>query len=480
MSSARTAVPATLPGLPRSLYAGYVYSYPHKSAWRPFAAPVPLRQLWQAEDRQHVFLYLHVPFCEHRCGFCNLFTLAGSSASSRSVEHSSLVDRYLNQLERQTDAVLEQTGSDTRFVRLAIGGGTPTFLEPAELERLLRLATDRCRVDMASVPSGIEASPATIDPDRLAVLRAFHIDRLSLGVQTFNDDESRRLGRPQQHRTVERAIDQVRAAGFPVLNLDLIYGIDGQTQASWLSSLHTALRWHPEELYLYPLYVRPLTGLGHRATGSASGDPASSPTGSLPAAALEICDPAWDAQRRDLYRAGRDLLLAAGYRQHSLRMFRRADAPDDSGPVFRCQADAMCGLGCGARSYTREVHWSTEFAVGRTAVRSILLDYLQRTPAQFATADYGIRLSPDDRRRRFLLLSLLQSTGVVRPEYQAHCGTEVLTDFPELTGLQQHGLADIDADRIVLTPAGMEQSDRIGPWLYSPEIRRLSDEGPAR
>ncbi len=133
--------------------------------------------------------------------------------------------------------------------------------------------------------------------------------RLSLGVQSFVDSEARAAVRPQRRADVEAALGRVRTAGIPVLNIDLIYGIDGQTASSWRQSLDAALAWRPEELYLYPLYVRPLTGLGRQGPAGPE------------------ADARWDEQRLRLYRQGRDHLLGQGYEQVSMRMFRRADAP---------------------------------------------------------------------------------------------------------------------------------------------------------
>lgn len=124
--------------------------------------------------------------------------------------------------------------------------------------------------------------------------------------------------RPTQQRAeVEQALGRIRACGIDVLNIDLVYGIAGQTEATWKASLDAALAWRPEELDLYPLYVRELTGLGRRG---------------------RILH---DDRRLALYRAGRAHLLAAGYEQVSMRMFRRAGTPNAAGPAYCCQEDGM-------------------------------------------------------------------------------------------------------------------------------------------
>ncbi|MFG2944277.1 STM4012 family radical SAM protein [Streptomyces adustus] len=433
-----------------SPYQSYVYAYPHKTAYRRLADRPRLHTLWAAEPKDTLSLYLHIPFCEVRCGFCNLFTRIGAP--------DGLTGAYLDALERQASAVRDALGDSApvRFATAAFGGGTPTFLTAAELERLCDIAEHRMGADLRAVPLSVEASPATASADRLEVLAARGTTRLSLGVQSFDDTEARAAVRPQRRADVEAALGRVRDARIPVLNIDLIYGIDGQTDASWLRSLDAALAWRPEELYLYPLYIRPLTGLGRRA-----GD----------------ADPAWDAQRLRLYRVGRDHLLAHGYEQQSMRMFRRADAPPQGTDDYACQTDGMIGLGCGARSYTADLHYSFDYAVGMHEIRSIIDDYVSRPAADFARAEYGRPMDSDEARRRHLLQSLLQAEGLPLADYAGRFdGRAPADDFgPELARFASLGwLEPVEpggSATLRLTPEGLAHSDAIGPELFSPAVR---------
>ncbi|WP_367325550.1 STM4012 family radical SAM protein [Streptomyces sp. HUAS ZL42] len=430
-------------------YQSYVYAYPHKTAYRKLDDRPLLSTLWAAEPKDALSLYLHIPFCEIRCGFCNLFTRIGAP--------DDLTTAYLDALERQATAVREALGekATVRFATTAFGGGTPTFLTAAELERLCDIAEHGMGADLQTVPLSVEASPATATADRLAVLAERGTTRLSLGVQSFDDTEARAAVRPQRRADVEAALGRVRDARIPVLNIDLIYGIDGQTEATWLRSLDAALAWRPEELYLYPLYIRPLTGLGRRADAS---------------------DPAWDEQRLRLYRTGRDHLLAHGYQQQSMRMFRRADAPPQGADDYACQTDGMIGLGCGARSYTAELHYSFDYAVGMHEIRSIIDDYVARPAADFAHAEYGRRMNPDESRRRHLLQSLLQAEGLQAADYRTRFGGSTPADDfrTELERFAERGWlesGDPLAAVLRLTPEGLAHSDAIGPELFSPAVR---------
>jgi oxygen-independent coproporphyrinogen-3 oxidase len=422
-----------------SPYQGYLYAYPHKTAYRPLRPRPALRDVWSTERRDALFAYVHVPFCEMRCGFCNLFTRANPPAEQ--------VRGYLRQLRHETAAVADALGP-TRFALGAVGGGTPTYLTAAELSELFEILHGLTRTAM---PLSVETSPATATPERLAVLMANGSRRVSIGVQSFLDAEAHAAGRPQRRSDVERALAAIRSAGVPVLNLDLIYGIAGQTAASWAQSLRAALQWQPEELYLYPLYVRPLTGLGRRHGTVADGD--------------------WDAQRIALYRQGRDTLRAAGYEQLSMRQFRRADVRVPEGD-YACQDDGMVGLGCGARSYTTGLHYSYDYAVSVGGVRAVLDDYLRRPPSDFERAEAGFHLDGAEQRRRWLVKTLLRAEGLDAAAYRARFGEDV----PDLSELDSRGWLSREADRIRLTEEGLAHSDAVGPWLVSAAVRSAMGE----
>ncbi|MFC0042173.1 STM4012 family radical SAM protein [Actinomadura rayongensis] len=419
------------------VYRSYVYAYPHKTAYRPLDPAPSLADVWADEARDALFLYLHVPFCEMRCGFCNLFTRTGAP--------DELTRAYLDALDRQADAVAAALGPAT-FATAAFGGGTPTYLTAPELDRLCRIAGRFA----PGVPLGVETSPATATTDRLAVLAEHGATRISIGVQSFLDEEARAAVRPQKRAEVEAALGRIRAAGFDVLNIDLIYGIDGQTPATWRQSLDAALAWEPEELYLYPLYVRPLTGLGR-------------------------CARDWDDHRLELYRLGRDHLLAAGYEQVSMRMFRRPGT--GGGTEYCCQTDGMVGLGAGARSYTAALHYSFEYAVEARHVRAIIDDYV--AARDFTTARVGFALDEDERRRRHAVQSLLQAAGLDRAAYRARFGGDA-ADHLDLAPFAERGWLTETPDVLRLTPEGLAHSDAIGPALFSPRVRALMDAYEAR
>ena len=132
----------------------------------------------------------------------------------------------------------------------------------------------------------------------------------------------------------------------------------------------------------------------------------------------------------------------------------------------------MIGLGCGARSYTRQIHYATRYATRSEAIRGILADYIGKTADQFQAVDYGFCLDLEDQQRRFAIISLLQTDGLSFAAYHSRFCADPFDDLPQLRELPQRGLAEITRDRIKLTAEGLERSDVIGPWLFSGTVRQ--------
>lgn len=421
-------------------YRSYLYSYPHKTAYGELESGIELSKLWSAEPAETFFLYMHIPFCGARCGFCNLFTLPD--------KRHSVHEQYVDALERQARQWAPYVGHKA-FARFAIGGGTPTLLEPALLERLFHIASGIMGLDSQQASISVETSPETVTEERLRILKAHHVDRVSMGIQSFVETEAAAIYRPQRPLEVERALELLKLQRFPILNLDLIYGLPGQTIESWMYSLGRALSYEPEEIFLYPLYTREHTIVKPK----------------------DIKESSETDNRMAHYIAAREELLSRGYTQYSMRRFAKADASSVKSLLpYGCQEEGMVGLGCGARSYTRSVHYASRYGVSRSATASIIADYV--AAERYDTADYGIILSIPEQQRRFILKAILHREGLELAAYEERFGSRVLDDFPELLLLTDTGLAELDAMLLRLTDEGIAYSDAIGDWFISPEVRK--------
>lgn len=421
-------------------YVGYAYAYPHKTSYRKFDPPVNLASVWLHENKTQLCLYVHLPFCEMRCGFCNLFTASQPS--------SNLVEQTLEAISRQSIVVADAVDPQA-IAQVAIGGGTPTYLTAHELCRVFEMMQRDWPMAVGSIPFSIEVSPSTVDQTKLGLMIAHGVRRISMGVQSFVDRDLSSLGRPQNNHQVDKAIGLIRKCGAKILNLDLIYGNRGQTEADWVRTVERGISYRPEEMFLYPLYVRELTGLGR--------------TGRSPA-----------ENRRHLYERGRDLLLHAGYRQISMRMFRRSDV--EYSTQHCCQEDGMIGLGPGARSYTSALHYSSDYAVSGTGVRKIIADFNQKDEKHFGIADYGVWLNHEEQNRRYLIRSLLQTHGLDRMAFRMKFGADVRHLLPQVDELIKQEYAELTDERLQLTTDGIAHSDVIGPWLYSDSVQKQMEQ----
>ena len=190
-------------------------------------------------------LYVHLPFCSHRCGYCDFVTVTGHDD-----EHGGYVDALLAELELERGHLAGEV--DTVF----LGGGTPTFTEPAALARLLAGLP-------AAAETTVEANPETVTPGLAALLREHGVDRISLGAQSFQPHLLETLERRARPEDVRGAVHTLRDAGFDNVSLDLIYGIPGQSVGDLERDLAEALALEPEHLSCYELEAKPGTRFTH-------------------------------------------------------------------------------------------------------------------------------------------------------------------------------------------------------------------------
>ncbi len=195
--------------------------------------------------------YIHVPFCVSKCGYCAFYSEAGAEASQ--------IDAYLTHLEQELDSAPPETAET-----LYVGGGTPTCLDHARLERFLEMIRTHFRFVSDSEIS-IEANPETLDEEKVRLLRK-HFTRISMGIQSFDAALRERIGRCCSQKKLLEAIDLVKQADFPHWNCDLIYAIPGQNRAMWEQDLHLAAQLGVDHISCYALTPEENSRLGAELT----------------------------------------------------------------------------------------------------------------------------------------------------------------------------------------------------------------------
>ncbi len=195
-------------------------------------------------------LYLHIPFCRSKCGYCAFNSITASRG---------MADEYLDLLDEKIAAYASLPWSREQvFTSIFIGGGTPTLASPEKLAKVLTSCRHHFNMsDQAEI--SMEANPDSIDQDSLSTLLQAGVNRLSIGVQSFNDTLLSTLNRPHTGQQASQAVKTARKCGFSNINLDLIYGLPGQSLTAWTNDLHQALDLAPEHLALYELTIEPGT-----------------------------------------------------------------------------------------------------------------------------------------------------------------------------------------------------------------------------
>ncbi len=344
-------------------------------------------------------LYVHLPFCGHRCGYCDFVTVVG-----RDAQHGAYVDAVLAELERERPLLAE------RLETVFVGGGTPTFTRPEELGRLLDALP---RAEEVTV----EANPETIAPAVAEVLREAGVTRVSLGAQTFEPRLLAVLERRATPADVRRAFRQLRGAGFRNVSLDLVYGIPGQSRSDLELDLLRALELGPEHLSCYELEAKPGTRFTH-----AHGE-----------------ELARQAEAMESYfELVVETLVGAGYRWYETANFCR-EGHEARHNLAYWRARDYLGLGMGAVSTVGGLRW-------RNTPR--LAAYVNASAAGEAPPREEERLGGDVRARERLMLGLRLDRPLPLSEVVG------AVDSDALARLERLGLAERREDGLLLTSRG--------------------------
>ena len=265
-------------------------------------------------------LYVHIPFCSAKCTYCDFNSYAGQG---------SLMAPYAEAVAREA-ALWAPHLRGRRVETVFFGGGTPSLMTLDGMQTIFRALHDSFEiVDEAEI--SLEANPGTVDPAHLRGLRDIGFNRISFGVQSFHDDELRRLERIHDAAAVKEAYRWAREAGFGNVNLDLIYGLIGQSIEQWRTNLELALELSPEHLSLYALTLEEGTPLTRDVE-----------RGRSPGPDLDL--------QAEMYEWNRSRLTAAGYEQYEVSNWSRPGRRCRHNLVYWRNGDWL-GLGAGAHSH---------------------------------------------------------------------------------------------------------------------------------
>jgi oxygen-independent coproporphyrinogen-3 oxidase len=366
-------------------------------------------------------LYTHVPFCTAKCGYCDFYSVVPDADGS--------VAPFVDRLRRELELRVRRgpTRPDTVFV----GGGTPTVLPRASLAALLAAVSRAAGNPPAEFT--VEANPESLDSAKAEILAASGVDRVSIGAQSFHAEELRFLERIHTVRQTETAVETARRAGIGRINLDLIFGIPGQTRATWRDSLRRAVDLGVEHVACYGLTYEPGTRL----------------TGRLQRGLVRRCDEDLEAE---LYDDAIDILAEAAFEHYEISNFAR--------PGCRCRHNLVYW------------HGGPYLGVGPSAAGHLDGERYRNV----ADVDQYVRMIDErghavvERERvtgvtlagETVMLGLRLIDGIDVPAFVRRTGIDPFTAFARtLDACEQQRLLDVSASRIALTRRGLLVADTI-------------------
>jgi putative oxygen-independent coproporphyrinogen III oxidase len=359
-------------------------------------------------------LYVHVPFCRGKCPYCDFYSTPALS----------LVEVWLSAVKKEA---LFYAGSFPAFDSLYFGGGTPTIVSDDAFKDLIDFLRHHFMF-ADNIEITVEANPEDVTEERLAALLACGVNRLSIGVQSFNDEELAILKRRHSARDAEAALERARAAGFGNIGIDLIYLIPGQTEESWMNSLQRALSFEPTHLSCYQMTFEEGTAFGRmKAEG-------------------RIVEAEEETQRRFFLLTSR-FLEEHGFIHYEISNFAREEASRSRHNGKYWRHVPYLGLGPSAHSF--------DGASRRWNVRSVK-QYCRALDANAMPIEGSEILTKEQFRLERLFLGLRTRDGISLADA---CTTAHPEDV--LAPLARSGLIRLENDRVFPTPEGFLVADRL-------------------
>jgi putative oxygen-independent coproporphyrinogen III oxidase len=366
-------------------------------------------------------LYVHIPFCSSRCSYCDFAT---------GLYQSELAERYVAAL---IEEIKLSRHSGANVDTIYFGGGTPSLLAPAQLDRILATLSRQFEIDPASEVT-LEINPGSVTREKLEAFRSLGINRASFGAQTFDDAELAKLGRSHTAGGALKTFADLRRAGFTNISFDLIAGLPGQTLAGWQRNIKQALDLHPEHLSFYLLEVHSGTPLAEHIRRGLQPVPDDDLAG-------------------EMYQWMLDSAADAGYEHYEISNLCRPGFYSRHNVKYWTGAPYY-GFGCSAHSYDGQTRrWSNHRDV---------LQYVETIENGGSAIADEQKLTESDVRAEALFLGMRLMRGVDARRYRESFGVDLReTHATDLDRFKKAGLLEFDGDLIRLTRTGALLSNEV-------------------
>ncbi|HUN55472.1 MAG TPA: radical SAM family heme chaperone HemW [Smithella sp.] len=365
-------------------------------------------------------LYIHIPFCLSKCGYCSFY----------SVKSVNLIPEYIAALKKE---IKHYRNAFSSFDTIYIGGGTPSLLTPQQLSEIFAVINQHYKID-ANAEITMEVNPRDVSAEYFQALRSLGINRLNIGIQSFNDKVLKFLGRRHSAKEAIAAMDAARQAGFKNLGIDLIYGVHGVSMNSWKNTLQKAVNLAPEHISAYQLSLGEKTPLYKKYE---------SESWQLPDENTEL----------KLFLTTAEVLENAGYIHYEVSNFARGEKLRSRHNMKYWQHVPYLGLGPAANSFLNNKRWWN-----KAAVKTYLNEIAQgKMPVEETET-----LSAEQLQLEALFLGLRTKAGIDLKHYKTKYGVDLIKDKKTIIdALIKNKLIELKDGFLRPTRAGMAIADSL-------------------
>jgi len=374
-------------------------------------------------EKQPLGLYIHIPYCIHKCGYCDF--------NSHPIKHDEM-DHYIDALVAEMQHYAKIYSNTNIIKTIFLGGGTPTTLTVYQLERILK----ECVKEFKVTPDAeitIEANPATIDIEQMKSIRQTGYNRISIGVQSFDKTELKLLDRAHGPEEVHSTVDCARKAGFDNLSLDLMFAIPNQSLSSWESNLDKALGKNPEHLSTYNLTIEQGTAFSKLQSNG------------------KLIMPE-DGHQLELYKKTIERLTKKGFHHYEISNFARQGKECKHNITYWENTNTL-GLGAGASSY-----------INGTRFKNINLPahYIRQVKEEKTAVEHSETLGPRQAMGETIMLGLRLLKGISIHQFERRFQVSFINLFKNIIhSLKEKELILIEDDRLRLSPKGLFLADSV-------------------
>lgn len=373
-------------------------------------------------SRKQIGLYIHVPFCKAKCHYCDFNSFACKE---------SMIPQYFDALKKEIYMISEKV-KDCSIKSVFIGGGTPSYVDGIFIDEIMKICKNAYELEKDAEIS-LEANPGTLSVEKLETYLKAGINRLSIGFQAWQKQLLKKLGRIHSQEDFVRNFKEAQRAGFKNINVDLIFGVPGQSLQQWIETVENVVAMGPSHLSCYSLKIEEGTVFDKKVESG------------------ELV-PVEDELDREMYYQAIEILSRKGFRHYEISNFALPGSECRHNLIY-WNAQEYLGLGAGAHSYFKNKRFSNTCGID---------EYISKISAGIIPSENIEQISLEDSQSEFVILGLRLTEGIDVSVFKQRYGKDIFTVYPEqIDKLLQESMLELYGTKLRLTAKGLDLANQV-------------------